>query len=198
MDAVAVVARRGDDETHFQQRATMNAVVELRCHVGIFHLVFRGDGFVRVASRAGARKVQLEHWREPILHRHHVVRAVAVPAIRRTGGPQLMAQAVNARGVFRDGFFVPWLGLVAPAALWLGQTAFVDEILDAGVAVHTINLCVNGFVEVVRRENSHRHRLTAHLFGVRRIGVAIEAVLVLELRSGLGFRSRQAGLVQEA
>ena len=99
MHAVAIVARRRDNQTHFEQRLPVNAVHVLRRRFGMIDLVFLRQARIAVALGAGERQVHLEHRRCRVLDRQNAMRAVAIPAIRRAGRAEHVAYAVNARGV---------------------------------------------------------------------------------------------------
>lgn len=74
----------------------MDAIEVVAGGLRLAHAVFLGELRVVMAGAAGLGQIELEHRRISLLHRHHVVRAVAAFAgggIRRT---HLMAHAVDA------------------------------------------------------------------------------------------------------
>src|SRR5262249_14837149 len=109
MDSVAVVARRSDDETHFQQRAAMDAVHVLRGRLRIFHLILLGQAGITMAARAGAGEIEFEDRGVSVLCGGYVmevdecigvVERMTVNAVRCARRSELMAYAMNAGRVF--------------------------------------------------------------------------------------------------
>ena len=102
---------------------------------------------------------------------------MTIPAICRAGSAQLMAHAVNARGVIFPLF------LMTTRAIRRRQLAFVNQILDSLMAINAIQLRVNGFDEGVRRKQQ-RYGFASNLPGRRRIEMTIQAIGVLEFFGG--------------
>src|ERR1043165_5680839 len=184
--AVAIVARRGDNQAHLQQRAAVDAVHVLGGNFRILDLIFPGEARIAVAGGASLGKVELEDRRIGLLYRRPLVRSVAIPATGRAGGAQGMADAVNASGILFGGLLVDGFGFVAADAVGRGQFAFVDEIFDADVTVHARQFAVDRSRKRVGREDRHRDGFSVNRARVGRIGVAIKAIGVGKLFGGQG------------
>jgi len=144
------------------------------------HLVFLRQPWIAMAPGAGLREVQLENRRRRVLHRQNAMRAVTIPAIGGAGSSQLVAQAVDARGViFR-------LLFMASGAVGRRQFGVVDEFLDAGVAVRAIEHGMDGPGEAVGGKDGERDGFAIHLPAVGRVGVAIQAIGVRQFFDGVG------------
>ena len=59
MRRMAIAARRRNHQS-LQQSPSVNAVIEVRCHIGIFHAIVGVKAGVIVAFPAGLGQVQLE------------------------------------------------------------------------------------------------------------------------------------------
>src|ERR1051325_12039010 len=184
--AVAIVAGRGDNQAHLQQRAAVDAVHVLGGNFRILDLIFPGEARIAVAGGASLGKVELEDRRIGLLDRRHLVRPVAVPATGRAGSAEGMADAVNAGGILFSGLLVIGFGFVAADAVGRGQFAFVDEVFDADVAIHAGQFAVDRSRKHVGREDRHRDGFSVNRARVGRIGVAIEAIGVGKLLGGQG------------
>ena len=185
MHAVAVVAGRRDNQSHLQERAAVDAFHVLRCGLRKLHLVFLRQPGIAVAPGAGLREVQLENRRRRVLHRQNAMRAVTIPAIGGARSSQLVAQAVDARGViFR-------LLCMASVTVRRRQFALMHQVLDAGVAIHTVEHGMDGFLKGVGRKKQ-RNDFPVHLAGRGRVQVAVEAVGVFEFVRGIRGEQTQA------
>ena len=154
--AMTIVARRRDDQTHFQQRGAVDAVHVLIRSFGKFDLIFLGEVGVAVALGAGRRQVHLIHRRIHVFHRHNFMVAVAVPALRRAGRAHVVAHAVDARGVILA-FLV-----VATGAVWRRHVFVMQHLLDAVVAVNAIKLAVDGPGKTVRGKQRHHFSMAVY------------------------------------
>ena len=121
----------------------MNAIHVLGGRLRILYLVLLRQPRIAVAVGASLGKVQLEDRRIGILYRQYVVRAMAIPATGRAGGAQSVADPVNAGGVVFSGLAVALPVFMAGQAVWRRQLARMYQILDAGVAINAIELCMN-------------------------------------------------------
>jgi hypothetical protein len=169
MDAVAITARRRDDQSLLQQRHAMNAVLVMRRGLAVFHAILFRQALVAVTTRAGLRQIQFVHRRIRGRDRFDVVGAMAIPAISRPGGAHLMAQAVNARGVLFARL------LMAAAAIRRRQFAFVHHVLDADMAINAVQRAVHRPVERIGG-HQQRNRLAIHLPCRRGIEMTFEAI----------------------
>ena len=154
----------------------MNAVVELRRDVRIFHFVFRRNRGVGVAVRAGTRQVEFKDGRIGGLDGLNVVRAVAIPAIRRRRSAEVMAHAVNAAGVFLRGLLVLRVFLVAGGAVRRRQMALVLKFFNPDVTFRAVQFRVNRFRENICWKEK-RDFLAIHATHCGGIGMTIQAVL---------------------
>ena len=103
---VATRAGRRDDQPHLHQRATVNAVEEMRGGGGLPHPVVPRQLGVVMAFAAGLGQVELEHGRVGLHDRHDVVRAVTARARSSVGVAHLAADAMDARGILAGGLLV--------------------------------------------------------------------------------------------
>src|ERR1017187_10442590 len=190
MHAVAVIAGRRDNQPHLQERAAVDAFHVLRRGLRKLHLVFLRQPRVAVAPGAGLREVQLENWRRRVLHWQNAMRAMTIPAIGSARSPHPMAQAVDARGViFR-------LLFMAAGAIRRRQFALMHQVLDAGVAIHTVEHGMNGFLKGVGRKKQ-RNDFPVHLAGGGGIQMAVETIGVLEFLRGIHGEQAQAKANQQ-
>ena len=182
--AVAIVAGRRDDQPHFEQRLTVDAVQVLRRGLRMLHLVFARQVGVVVAPRASLREIQFEQRRRRVLDGQDVVRTVAVPAIGRARCAHCVAHAVDARRVILR------LLVMAAGTIRRRQVGVVNQLLHAGVTIGAVQRVVDGFVETVRREDRERNLDSVHHPGVVGIQVAVETIRIRQLLDGVGPRRR--------
>ena len=136
VNAVAIVARRRDNQTHFQQRLPVNAVHVLQRRIGMRDLIFFRQSGIAVTFGAGERQIHFENRRGRIRHSQNSVRAVAIPTLCRAGRAKQMADAVNARGIIRA-FLCMTMRAIRRAE------RIMDEVGDIRVAIHAIKIGVN-------------------------------------------------------
>ena len=177
MGAVAIVAGRGDDQSHFHQGAPVDAVGVLAGHLGILHPVLGGEAGIVVASGAGEGEIELEDGRIGVFDRNDVVGAVAVGAAGGGGGAAGLAHAVDAGGVLGV------LGGMAGGALGRGQTGRMDQVLDGVVAVGAVEAGVNGFLKGVGVKEGEGHGFPGD--GARGVGIAV-ALQAIRVGNGVG------------
>ena len=162
----------------------MDAVQILRGDLWILHAVLAVYPWIAVAFRTGLREIQFEDWRLGVLHRDHVVRAMAIRASGGRRGAHRLAHTVDAGGVFFYGTGMVGFRFVTGGALRFGQFAFVNQFLDALVAIDAIQLPVDRLQKRVGGENGHGHGFSLDLPTVGWIGVAVQAVRIGEFLSG--------------
>jgi hypothetical protein len=180
MDAVAITAGRRHDQSHLEQAPAMNAVHVLVRHLRILDPVLVRQTGIAVALGARARQVQLENRRVRMFDRANIMRAVAIPATGRSRGPQVVADAMNAHGVFLAGPEMARISIMTIHALRRRQFGSMEFVLDANVTIHAVELGVDGFIEEIGRKNE-RNLLVIDPPNQARIGVAIQTNVVRDL-----------------
>ena len=146
--AVAVVAGRGDDQAHLQQRPAVDAVEVVHSGVRVSDPVLVGQLRVAVAGGAGPGQIELEDRRVDLPDRGDFVGvAVAAHAGRRARGAHRVAHAVNAG---RVGFR---LLRMAGGALRRRQRGVVRRLGDRGMAVDAVELPVHRLCEGRRADH---------------------------------------------
>lgn len=183
MNAMAIVAGGGDDQSHFEQRPAMNAVLVLGGSLRVLHLVLLRESRIAVAVGAGARQIQFEDGRVGVFGVQDVVRSVATPATGGAGSAEGVADAVNAGRVIFRGLLVVRFGLMAANAGRRRKLVRMNEVFDTRVAINAIEFGVDGFLKAVGGKDQ-RDNFAIYLAGGGGIEVAIEAIGVGELFGG--------------
>ena len=80
---------------------------------------------------------------------------------------------------------------MAAGAIRRWQFALVHQVLDAGVAIHTVEHGMNGFLKGVGRKKQ-RNDFPVHLAGGGGIQMAVETIGVLEFLGRAGGKQAQA------
>lgn len=106
VDSVAVVAGGGDDEAHFQEAASVDAIEVLFGGVGGFDAVFVREVMVAVTFGTGVGEVEFKDGGIGVLDGDDVVGAVAIGASGGGGSTHLVAYAMDAFVVDVDDILV--------------------------------------------------------------------------------------------